>query len=215
MFKGIIVALLLASFFAPATLAQEAAPSQSDQDYVSKLSYRHNKLELVTKKRMIDEKQRYSYTDIDTYTYPSSTAYPNVSTSISSQHLSRRETKEINEWYVYMGGISELSDVDFLRLVGDQQELSRVIELENSRGKMVTVGNILIGAGAIAMVGGAALSASTSVITGGAITLVAGFVIDSFNAPPPHYISSQYALAKIDDYNLALKKKLNLPLSYE
>lgn len=213
--KKLIIALLLASFLAPLTFAQEVAPSQSDQDYVSKLSYRHNKLEIVTKKRLIDEKQRYSYTDIDTYTYPSSTAYPNVSTSISSQRLSRQETKEINEWYIYMGGISELTDVDFLRLIGDQQEFNRVVELENNRNKMVGMGNILIGAGALAMVGGAALSASTSVITGGAITLVAGFVIDSFNTPPPHYISSQYALGKIDEYNLALKKKLNLPLSYE
>lgn len=206
----------MACFLAPLSIAQEAPTPQSEQDYVSKLYYRHNKLEIVAKKRLIDEKQRYNYTDIETYSYPSSTYYyPNISTNISSQTTSRFETKEINEWYVYMGGISELSDFEFLKLVGDERELMRITNLENEKAKWRTVGNVTIGAGLLAMVGGAAVSASQAVITGGAIALVAGFFLESFNATPAHYISSAYAVTKADDYNLALKKKLNLPLSYE
>ena len=213
--RKLIVTLLLVSFLAPITYAQETPTPQADQDYVSKLYYRHNKLELVAKKRLIDEKQRYNYTDIDSFVYPSTTIYPSYSTSITSQTTTRFETKEIHEWYIYMGGISELSDFEFLKLVGDDRELARITELENQKAGMRGFGNLGIGLGLLAMVGGAAVSASQGVITGGAVALTMGFFINSFNASPSHYISSAYAMAKIDDYNLALKKKLNLPLSYE
>ncbi|MBI5698964.1 hypothetical protein HZC35_01460 [Candidatus Saganbacteria bacterium] len=214
--KKLIVTLLLLSFLAPLSFAQEVPTPQSEQEYVNKLFYRHNKLEIVTKKRLIDEKQRYNYTDIDTFVYPGvNTYWPSSSTTVTSQSSSRFETKEINEWYIYMGGISELSDSEFLKLVGDDRELKRITELENQKAGMRAFGNLGIGLGLIAMVGGAAVSASQGVITGGAVALTLGFVINSFNASPQHYISSVYASNKIDEYNLALKQKLNLPLSYE
>jgi len=206
----------LTSLLDPLSFAQPAPTPQSDQDYMNKLYYRHNKLEIVAKKRLIDEKQRYNYTDIESFTYPyTSTYYPSTSTTITSQTTSRFETKEINEWYIYMGGISELSDFEFLKLVGDDRELQRITELENQKAGMRAFGNLGIGLGVLAMVGGAAVSASQGVITGGAVALTLGFFINSFNTSPSHYISSVYAVSKIDEYNLALKKKLNLPLSYE
>lgn len=206
----------MTSLLDPLSFAQPAPTPQSDQDYMNKLYYRHNKLEIVAKKRLIDEKQRYNYTDIESFTYPyTSTYYPSTSTTITSQTTSRFETKEINEWYIYMGGISELSDFEFLKLVGDDRELQRITELENQKAGMRAFGNLGIGLGVLAMVGGAAVSASQGVITGGAVALTLGFFINSFNTSPSHYISSVYAVSKIDEYNLALKKKLNLPLSYE
>ncbi|MFA4905992.1 MAG: hypothetical protein WC645_05765 [Candidatus Margulisiibacteriota bacterium] len=214
--KRLIIVLLLTSLLDPLSFAQPAPTPQSDQDYMNKLYYRHNKLEIVAKKRLIDEKQRYNYTDIESFTYPyTSTYYPSTSTTITSQTTSRFETKEINEWYIYMGGISELSDFEFLKLVGDDRELQRITELENQKAGMRAFGNLGIGLGVLAMVGGAAVSASQGVITGGAVALTLGFFINSFNTSPSHYISSVYAVSKIDEYNLALKKKLNLPLSYE
>ena len=190
------------------------ADSQADQDYLNKLYYRHNKLEIVTKKRLIDEKRNYVYTDIDSSTL-SYEAYSDTSTNISTTGYSRSEVKEIDEWYIYLGGISELSDIDFLQLVGDQQELSRVVALEDQKAKMRFIGNVFIGIGLVAMLGGAAMSLDQSIVTAGALSTTAGFFLSALNASPAHYITPAYAQAKIDEYNIALKKKLNLPLSYE
>ncbi|MDD5382687.1 MAG: hypothetical protein PHH60_03420 [Candidatus Margulisbacteria bacterium] len=190
------------------------ADQQADQDYLNKLYYRHNKLEIVTKKRLIDEKRNYSNTDIDSTTY-SFEAYSNTSTNISTTGYSRSEVKEVNEWYIYLGGISELSDIDFLQLIGDQQELSRAVSIEDQKAKMRWIGNVFIGVGLVTMLGGAAMSADQAVITGGALGMTAGFFFNAFNLSPAHYIKSAYAQAKIDEYNIGLKRKLNLPLSYE
>ena len=65
------------------------------------------------------------------------------------------------------------------------------------------------------MVGGAALSAGQPTITGGAIATALGFFFSALNLSPHHYIQSDYAQSKIDEYNIALKQKLNLPLSFE
>ena len=49
----------------------------------------------------------------------------------------------------------------------------------------------------------------------GALGMVVGFFIDAFNSTPAHYIRPAYAQAKIDEYNIAMKKRLNLPLNFE
>jgi hypothetical protein len=194
--------------------ADQPVTQQSDQDYINKLYYRHNKLELLTRRRLIDEKRNYNNTDINTSTFylPS---YRDSTTSITSQSYEKAETKVINEWYIYLGGISEISDYEFLKLVGDDREVARIQGIEDQKGKMRFVGNILIGSGLGVMLGGAALGADSKVVTGGALGMVVGFFIDAFNATPAHYISPAYAQQKIDAYNIALKQKLSLPLDYE
>lgn len=212
---AVIMLLLCAAtlaFAADQTTGQ--ATTQTDQDYINKLYYRHNKLELLTRRRLIDEKRNYNNTDINTTTFylPS---YRDSSTNITSQSYEKSETKVINEWFIYLGGISEISDLEFLKVVGDDRELARAQSIEDQKGSMRFIGNIFIGSGLGVMLGGAALGADSKFVTAGALGMVVGFFIDAFNGTPAHYIKPAYAQQKIDEYNVGLKQKLNLPLNYE
>jgi len=205
------LALLLTCFLlAPALYADKV----SDQEYINKLKYQRNKLELVTKKRKIDETRRYSYTDIDTYTF-SYEAYSHTTTDIDTEDVARRETKEITEWYIYKGGLRQLSDLEFLRLIGNRAEFDRIAEIEKKNAGMRGWGNIVIGTGLVVMIGGAAMSAGSATITAGALGMTAGFFINAFNSSPAHYITPDYAQEKIDEHNIALKKKLGLPIDFD
>ncbi|MFH1684118.1 MAG: hypothetical protein ABIA67_04465 [Candidatus Margulisiibacteriota bacterium] len=185
----------------------------SEQEYVNQLNYRRNRLDLVTKKRQIDEQRSYSYTDIDTTTYTYE-AYSQSSTDISTQSLSRSEVKEVTDWYIYKGAIRELSDLEFLALVGDRAGLERVKKIEDQKANMRNLGNIFIGSGLLVMLGGAAMSAGEAIVTAGAIGMTGGFFMNAFNLSPDHYIQPDYAQEKIDEYNIRLKKELGLPLDF-
>jgi len=206
------ISLCLLFFFVAANLS--LADDLADQTYLSQISYKNNKLTLVTKKRLVDEKRSYSYTDVDTTSY-SYEAYTQSSTDIATQSLNRSEVKEINEWYIYKGGLRQLSDLEFLTLIDDKAELEQVTGLEAKSADARNFGNILIGSGVIVMIGGAGLSASSSIITGGALTMVAGFFVNAFNHSPDHYLQPDYAQQKIDEYNIALKYKLGLSINFE
>jgi len=210
MIRKLILSFLIISILAPAVVAEEL----SEEGYINQLTYHRNKLELVIKKRMVDERRSYSYTDIDftTYTWE---AYTFTTGDIATQSLARAEAKEITEWYIYKGALRQLSDLEFLALVGDQAEYDRVKEIEGQKGRMRNIGNISIGVGLLAMIGGAAFSADTAIISGGAFATALGFIISALNLPPKHYIQPDYAQEKIDEYNIALKKKLDLPLDFE
>ena len=210
MIRKLFISLLIISISIPALAAEEL----SEQEYINQLTYHRNKLELVIKKRVVDERRSYSYTDIDftTYTWE---AYTFTTGDIATQSLARAEAKEITEWYIYKGALRQLSDLEFLALVGDQLEYDRVKEIEEQKGNMRNIGNISIGVGLLAMIGGAAFSADTAIISGGAFATALGFIISALSLPPKHYIQPDYAQEKIDEYNITLKKKLNLPLDFE
>jgi len=190
------------------------AQELSEDVYRSQLAYRRDRLMLVTKKRLIDEKRSSSYTDIDTISY-SWEAYTYSDTDISTQSLARAEVKEVTDWYIYKGGLRELSDIEFLELVGDRTRLDQVLAIDNNRSRMQTIGNVSIGMGFLTMVGAAAFSGGQTMVTGGAVLMAAGFFMSALNSPPAHYIQPDYAQERIDEYNISLKKRLNLPLSFE
>jgi len=185
----------------------------TDQQYINQLKYKRNKLELVTEKRLIDEKRSYGSTDINTTSY-SWEAYTFSDTDISTSNLQRSETKAITEWYIYKGGIKKLNDIEFLQLVGDRRTLAGVLEINQARAKRLTIGNVLIGSGLLGMIGGAAFSAGQTVITGSGLVTTIGFFTSAFNLPPDHYIEPDYAQIKIDEYNIKLKRSLGLPINF-
>jgi hypothetical protein len=211
MLKKIIVLLLL-TFLLPLPVLAE---SPADKLYLSRQTYDHSKLELVTKKRLVRERENYSSTDITTTTYSLEAAYSRSFTNISNASLARDEDKEYTNWYLYKGGVRELSDLDFVQIVGDQAEFVRIMNIENQRATWRTAGMVTMGLGLATMIGGAAFAANQSVISGGALLTVLGFFTSAFNLSPSHYIQPDYALEKIDEYNLNLKKKLGLPVDYE
>jgi hypothetical protein len=211
MMKSKILFAALA-FFSTASLC--AAETPADQTYINQLSYRHNKLEIIIKHRTVDINRSFTSTDINstTFTYEAlSQTWGNISTTSTA----RRETKDITDWFIFKGGVRELSDLEFLQLVGDRTQYERVRGLDESMGRMRLAGNIAIGLGISAMLGGASLSASQSIISGGALLTAVGFFVSAFNAPAHHYIEPDFAQNKCDEYNIALKQKLNLPLNFE
>jgi hypothetical protein len=210
MLKKNIALLLLLSFLSASVPAQTI----SEQEYVNRLTYHRNRLELVTQKRRVDETRTTSYTDIDTISY-SLEAYTYTTTDIATHGLRREEEKVITEWFIYKGGLRELTDAEFLRLVGDQAKLQWVLKQEQQKSQMRGFGNILIGAGLVTMLGGAAFSASSTIITSGGLVMTGGFFLNAFNLSPDHYIQADFAQEKIDEYNLNLKKKLGLPLDFK
>ncbi len=191
-----------------------AADQASEQDYINKMTYQQNKLEIVTKTRTINVSKSYSSTDINLYTYTNEVYTQNYG-NIDTSSTALSESKQKTDWYIYKGGIRELSDLEFLDLIGERALYARVADQEEGRDRMRTIGSWTIAAGVVAMVGGAALSAGQPVITGGALTTVAGFFISAFNLSPKHYIQPDYAQSKAFEYNIALKRKLNLPVNYE
>ena len=213
MINKLLVSAILVSLLAPALLAAELNPA--DQAYVNQLNYRHNKLELTTKTQTINVSNSYSSTDINATNYRLDQNYrePNANITTSTQNSSGQV--ELTEWYIYKGGVDQLSDLQFLRLVGDQAMFNAVDDKVDARRTWLRGGYITTGIGLVAMIGGAALSASQPVILGGALVTTVGFFIDAFSAPPAHYIQSSYALNKIDEYNIKLKQQLGLPLSFE
>lgn len=210
MLKRLLLLILIVLILSPALLADEI----SEQEYRNQLAYRRNKLMLVTKKRIIDVKRSYSYTDIDTTSYTWE-AYTYATTDIATQALARAEAREVTDWYIYKGGLRELSDLEFLALVGDHAKLEYVSNIEDQKARMRTIGNVSIGLGFLVMVGAAAFSGGQTIVTGGAVLMAGGFFVSALNTSPPHYIQPDYAQEKIDEYNIALKKKLNLPLEFE
>jgi len=213
MIKRALLGLLLALMWVPLVIAQTSSENQ-EQVYLNKLTYRRNKLQIITKKRMAEERREYTTHDIDLGTY-SIEAYTYTTGQIETQRYSRFEPKEWTEWYIMKGGVRVLSDLEFLQIVGDQGEYHRVQALEDQKAKARFYGNLAIGLGLATMLGGAAFSASQNVIVGAGMVTALGFFVSAFNLSPPHYLEPDYVQEKIDEYNVNLKKKLNLPLDFE
>jgi hypothetical protein len=211
MLRKISAIILVLCLFNIGALAETPA----DKLYLSKQTYAHSKLELITKTRLVRERENYSNTDITTTTYSVEASYSRSFTNIATANLARDEDKQIAEWHIYRGGVRELSDLDFVQIVGDQAEFNRILNMEQQKANWRAAGGVVLGLGIVTMIGGAALGANQSVIGGGALATVAGFFISAFNFSPAHYIQPDYALEKVDEYNLKLKKKLGLPIDYE
>lgn len=194
---------------AGAVLALTAA----EETYINQLTYRNNRLNLVAKTRLVDEKRHYSSTDIrtDIFSYE---AYSNVSTNISTSNLSRAEVKEIEEWFIYKGDLTKLSDLEFLKLVGEEELYQKYLLQEEGKEVWRSAGNTAIWLGVATMIGGVGFSAGQSVITGGALLMTSGFFLSALNSSPAHYLQPDFVQSKIDEYNLALKKKLGLPFDF-
>jgi hypothetical protein len=210
MLKKLAFLFLIILISVPALPAEEI----SEQEYRNQLAYRRNKLQLVTKRRLIVVRRSYSYTDIDTTSYTWE-AYTYTTSDIATQALSRAEAKEVTDWFIYKGSLRDLSDIEFLALVGDQAKLEHVSNMEDQKARMRNIGNTSIGLGFLTMVGAAAFSGGQTVVTGGAVLMAGGFFMSALNASPRHYIKPDYDQEEIDEYNIALKNELNLPLEFE
>ena len=133
MFKKFLIAALLVSSMAVRLFADEV----SEETYKNQLYYRHNKLELTTKTRVIGESRSYSSTGISSSTY-SFEAFAQTYGNIETSSLQRSEQKEVTDWFIYKGGVEEISDLEFLELIGDKARYKDVKEKMATRGGWLT-----------------------------------------------------------------------------
>ena len=215
MSKKSVISLLLIALLAPVLFAADAPLSPADQTYVNQLNYEHNKLELTTQTRTVNVSNSYSTTNVSQDYYRYNRNYQEANTNITTSTQNKAEQQELTDWYIYKGGVDQISDLEFLQLVGDQAMYDQVKEKNDDRRVWRRTGWATIGVGLIAMIGGAALGASQSTIVGGALVTTVGFFVSAFSAAPSHYIKSSYAINKIDEYNIKLKQQLKLPLNFE
>src|SRR3989339_62411 len=190
------------------------ALSPQENQYVNELNYKRNKIEILVKKRLVNENTGYSKTDFYTTTYTQE-AYSSTWGYGSTLSNQRSEVKEIEDWIIVKGGIKTLSDNEFLSLVEDYKLAAEIKEKENNKDKMRFIGNVI----SLGGIGYMLLSAGTdnssySVTTGGIITAV-GFLLSAFNSPQKHYIDPDMAQEKDDAYNIKLKQALGLPITFE
>lgn len=206
--KKTITALLLFLFCANYALAI------SDSDYEKRLEYRRKKIEIMVKTNTVGETSAYTDFNAWSSTISPEAGYSYNYTSGQSRSGVSSTVKEVSNWVIIRGGVRELSDTEFLSIVGDTDDAARVQATVDERDKWAMIGNVTGVIGICIAVAGSA-AGETSTITAGAVVSILGFVLSSFNYQPKHYIAADYALELTDNYNIKLKKDLGLPIDFE
>jgi len=206
--KAFLIGLILC--FAAPLLAQTAG----DELYLKQLEYRRDKLSIQVKQRTIDISRGYSTTDrwetlytIEAYTYKWG--------QDDTRSGSERETREISDWIILKGGLKELSDYEFLHTIGNEEQAARIGNIEKDKSHWRNIGNVMGLSGLVIMIAGSGTDSRTTYISAGGALAVVGVLINAFNLSPDHYIPVDYAQEQIDLYNVELKRKLELPLTYD
>ena len=207
MIKKTICLILFLSFLSSIAFAEETL-------YEKKLEYKRKKIEILVRSTFVGTERASSSTDIfeTTYTPEASTTYKYG--YITTEQAGTKMIQEVKDWIIVRGGIRELSDVEFLQLTGYQARAKDIGDNIDSKNNWL-IAAAVVGIGGVAvMVSGASQGDSGTATAGGLITLC-GILISSFNAPQRHYIAPDFAQEATDNYNIALKKSLGLPVETE
>lgn len=207
--KKLISILIFLSLAAP-LLAQ----TPNEEQYLNKLAYRRDKLEIQVKHRTIDVSYGYATTDRWETTFTNE-AYTYKWGTDDTRTGSERETKEVSDWIILKGGLKELNDYEFLKTIGNQEEALKIKKIEDGKSHWRNIGNIMGLSGLIVMIAGSGSDDRTTYISAGAAVALVGVLVNAFNMSPQHYIPVDYAQREIDLYNVKLKKDLGLPIDYE
>ncbi len=201
---------MLLVVFSSIVMAQTA----QDELYINQLNYKRNKLEIMVKTRTVAESNSYSSTDWTSTRYKMADQYSENNGNITTNSGTQAETKQITTWKVVRGGIRELSDSDFLDIVGQHDEAAKIKSQEDTKDQYRFAGTITSVAGVIYMLWASGQDKGTAAVTTGGIVTAIGFLVSAFNSGHGHYITSDYAQELVDNYNIDLKRKLNLPVDY-
>ncbi|MBU0629577.1 MAG: hypothetical protein KKC80_01500 [Candidatus Margulisbacteria bacterium] len=125
---------------------------------------------------------------------------------------------ETADWKIVQGGVQQISDVEFARLVNDGAALKIYEEKADFYTNKYNIGAVVGLIGVLSLAGGAFTTGDTQIglLTLGLVGCVFGLGFMAEEAPPPqHLISAGEAAKQAYDYNRALKIKLGLPEDYE
>jgi hypothetical protein len=182
--------------------------------YEHQMEYSNNKLDVLVRSALVGQTysygirsgwRRFGYGEINT-----------IST-----------VREVSDWEIVKGGLEPVSDVDFLKMVGDQDMLKAVQDKKNMESTW-------FGIDAVAAVIGFGISISEySDPSGGSRNgfpeydqgravggAIAGYLFGTFakyyyDLSSGYHFSPTYAVEKAYKYNLKLKESLGLPADYE
>jgi len=128
------------------------------------------------------------------------------------------EITENMEWVIMQGGSVELSDLRFLKIVGDNKKYKEVSSRVETRKFGKTTGIVMIVGGIVTVYSGMLQAVGSdgkedgSVILGSVVSL-AGFILVVSNTQLKHYFTGIEAQEKAIEYNKNLRKKLELNLN--
>jgi hypothetical protein len=114
------------------------------------------------------------------------------------------------------GGIRELSDIEFIEIIGDREKADQIQKTmdEKNRMGMWALGCGILGVASVVGAGGFTPVNSSQMAIGTALIL-GGIFLGYLYAPQRHYITADYAQEGADNYNIKLKKALGLPVETE
>lgn len=193
-----------------------AIPQDTVSKYKEQQEYKRRKLDILLSKNLQTTGASYTYGD----SFPGYYSIFNSSWSNSSS-----TTYEQTDWKIVLGGVQQISDLEFAEMVNDLETLSyyrqRVQQIEDD----VLLGGLLSLTGLIVTIAGfsSALEAPNDDEAMGGILFATVGIIGSFigiallSATPPtgHFVSPSKAALQAYEYNQTLKTSLGLPESYE
>lgn len=189
----------------------------SASDYEKKLEYRRKKLTVMVRSAYVGESSGYTSSDTDVFNITNTSegfSYGNASTTGSSTR--RTVYRQVSDWVIIKGGIRELTDLEFLEIVGDNDRADEIQRTMDDKGRYLVwgIGCGILGIGSV-IAAGAATPADPALMTVGSVLLLGGIVLSYISSSPYHYLTADYVQEKSDDYNIKLKKSLSLPIETE
>jgi hypothetical protein len=210
-----IVIKSIAHFLLFIFLLQSVAFAQTD--YEKKLEYRRKKIEIVSRSAYVGETSNYLSSDTSRYGYTSTPeGYYYGSSSTFGTSGGRTVFREVSDWVIIRGRITELSDIEFLEIVGDREKADAVRKMTDDKNRLMYWGlgcgllgvAAVIGAGSFTPVNSSQMAIGTALLLGGVI-------LGYLSAPPRHYLRADNVQEGADKYNISLKKALGLPIETE
>jgi hypothetical protein len=186
-------------------------------DYEKKLEYRRKKVEVLVRTAYVGETSNYLSSDTSSWSYAATPeGYSYGYSSMYGTTGGRSSFRPVSDWVIVKGGIRELSDIEFLDIVGDSEkaaEVQKIIDEKNSM-TMWAIGCGVVGVAAV--IGASSFTPVNSSQFGiGSALILGGIVLAYLYAPQRHYLTPDYVQESADKYNIKLKKDLGLPVETE
>ena len=186
-------------------------------DYEKKLEYRRKKMEVLVRTAYVGETSGYTSLNASDYSWTSTPeGYSYGSSQIYGTNSGRSTTRPVSDWVMVKGGIRELSDIEFIEIIGDREKADQIQKTmdEKNRMGMWALGCGILGVASVVGAGGFTPVNSSQMAIGTALIL-GGIFLGYLYAPQRHYITADYAQEGADNYNIKLKKALGLPVETE
>jgi len=186
-------------------------------DYEKKLEYRRKKMEILVRTSYVGETSGYTSLNASDYRWTiTPEGYSYGSSQLYGTNTGRSTTRQVSDWVIVRGGIRELSDIEFLEIIGDKEKADQIQKAMDEKSGM---GMWALGCGilGVASVIGAAgfTPANSSQMAIGTALILGGIFLGYLYAPQRHYIPADQAQEGADNYNIKLKKALGLPVETE